>query len=325
MREPPRVVALSGGVGGAKLVDGLAAVLPPEALTIVVNTGDDFDHWGLRICPDLDTVMYTLAGLAHPEQGWGLAGETFGAFAMVERLGGATWFRLGDRDLGTHLVRTQRLAGGARLTEITADLCRGLGVAHRVLPMCDAPRPTMIDTRDDGTLGFQDWLVRRRAAPAVTRVWSAGPAASAPAVVAAIEAADVVILGPSNPYVSIDPILAVEGVRAAISRRPTVAVSPIVAGRAVKGPLAAMIEQLAARPPGPDAIADHYAGLLQGLVYEEGDAAPGAAIDHAHVVDRTRATSPSGIRTLATATVMSTRDDRARLAREVLAFAETLR
>jgi LPPG:FO 2-phospho-L-lactate transferase len=298
------VVALSGGVGGARLVDGLAAVLPPGALTIVVNTGDDFVHWGLRICPDLDTVMYTLAGLADPDQGWGIAGETFAALAMIARLGGAAWFRLGDRDLATHLRRTEALAAGRSLTAITVELCAALGVAPRILPMSDAPRPTLIETRD-GTLDFQDWLVRRRGAPEVLRIRFAGAPTPAPAVTDAIAAADLVVIGPSNPYVSIDPILALDGVRAAVARRRVVAVSPIVGGRAVKGPLAAMIPSLAGRPASAAAIADHYRDLLAGIAVARGDA-----------VD--------GLPTLATDTIMADRADRARLARELLDFAEAL-
>jgi LPPG:FO 2-phospho-L-lactate transferase len=300
-----KVVALSGGVGGARLVDGLARVLPPEDLTVLVNTGDDFVHWGLNVCPDLDTVMYTLAGLAHPEQGWGLAGETFHAFAMVERYGGEAWFRLGDRDLATHLVRTQAIIAGKTLTTITADLCRGLGVAQRVLPMSDAPRPTRIDTAE-GTLSFQNWLVRRRAQLPVKRVWSAGSLLPAPGVIEAIEAADVVVIGPSNPYVSIDPILGLDGIRAALARRRVVAVTPIVGGKAVKGPLAAMIEQLAGRPASTQAIRDHYGDLLGGFVVEQGDPAP------------------EGLPVLETATVIPDAASRARLAREVLAFARGL-
>ncbi len=300
-----KIVALSGGVGGAKLVDGLAAVVPAEALAVVVNTGDDFVHWGLRICPDLDTVMYTLAGLAHPTQGWGLAEESWGAFAMVERLGGPAWFRLGDRDLGVHLVRTQRLASGAPLSTVTGELCHALGVRARVLPMCETPRPTLLDT-EAGTLDFQEWLVRRRGAPAVSRVWSSGPSAPSPLVLDAIAAAELVVIGPSNPYVSIDPILGLDGVRAAIAGKPVIAVSPIVGGRAVKGPLAPMIEALARRAPSPAAIADHYAGLVTGLVLEEGDE------------------PPAGVAACATRTVMTSRDDRVRLAREVIAFAEEL-
>jgi LPPG:FO 2-phospho-L-lactate transferase len=299
-----RVVALSGGVGGAKLVDGLAEVVPPEALTVVVNTGDDFVHWGLRICPDLDTVMYTLAGLAHPTQGWGLADESWNAFAMVERLGGPAWFRLGDRDLGVHLRRTERLASGASLTTVTTELCNALRVGTHILPMCDLPRATMLDT-DAGTLDFQTWLVGMHGAPAVERVWWTGPSAASPAVLAAIQEAEVVIIGPSNPYVSIDPILALDGVRAALAGRLVVAVSPIVGGRAVKGPLAAMIPTLAKREPSTSAIAEHYQDFIGGLVIEEGDA-------------------PTRVPTLSTRTVMHTRDDRVRLAADVMGFVEEL-
>jgi len=297
------VVALTGGVGGARLVDGLAQVVPPEALKVIVNTGDDFVHWGLTICPDLDTIMYTLAGLAHPDQGWGLAGETFHALAMVERYGGPAWFRLGDRDLGTHVERTQALARGETLTAITARLCKALGVGPRVLPMADAPRPTRIDT-PGGPLTFQDWLVRERGRPTVTRVWSEGASQPAPGVVEAIDAADVVVIGPSNPYVSIDPILGLDGVRAALARRPVIAVSPIVGGRAVKGPLAGMIESLAGRAPSAAAVAAHYGALLHGFVVEPGDGV--------------------GLRvaTRETPVVMRDRADRARLAREVLELAE---
>lgn len=297
-----RVVALSGGVGGAKLVDGLAEVLPAEALTVVVNTGDDFVHWGLAISPDLDTVMYTLAGLAHPSQGWGLAEETWNAFAMVERLGGPAWFRLGDRDLGVHLMRTQRLRDGESLTAITADLCGALDVGPRVLPMCDQPRHTKLDT-DAGTLDFQTWLVGQHGAPRVEAVWWTGDSDASAAVLEAIAQADLVVIGPSNPYVSIDPILALDGVRAALNGKPVVAVSPLVGGRAMKGPLAEMVPALAGRAPSTAAIAAHYGDLLDGIVVETGDEAGPCP-------------------TLATRTVMTTLDDRIRLAGEVLAFAE---
>jgi LPPG:FO 2-phospho-L-lactate transferase len=283
-----KVVALSGGVGGARLVEGLGAVLPPDDLTVVVNT-----------------VMYTLAGLAHPEQGWGLAGETFHAFAMVERYGGEAWFRLGDRDLATHLVRTQAAMAGKSLTAITAELCRGLGVGQRVLPMSDAPCPTMIETAE-GTLSFQDWLVRRRARLPVVRVLSAGSRLPAPGVLESTAAADVVVIGPSNPYVSIDPILGQGGIRPALAARKVVAVSPIVGGKAVKGPLAGMIETLAGRPASAVAIRDHYGDLLRGFVLEEGDEAP------------------ADLPVLRTGTVIPDATSRARLAREVLEFARGL-
>jgi LPPG:FO 2-phospho-L-lactate transferase len=246
--------------------------------------------------------MYTLAGLAHPEQGWGIAGETFHALAMMERLGGPAWFRLGDRDLATHLTRSEQLSRGTSLTQVTDRLCRALGVVPRVLPMSDAARPTMLDT-DDGTLTFQEWLVGRRGAPVVRRVWWPGTALPTPAVLDAIAAADLVVIGPSNPYVSIDPILSLDGVRTAIAQKRVVAVSPIVGGRAVKGPLGGMIPTLAGREPSPGAIARHYDGLLHAMVIERGDERP-------------------PLRALATSTVMHDRDDRARLARELLeAFA----
>lgn len=309
-----RLTVLSGGVGGARFLQGLlhgirTGALPGVAddavVTVVADTADDLWIHGLKVCPDLDTVMYTLAGLAHPTQGWGLADESWNAFAMVERLGGPAWFRLGDRDLGVHLARTQRLAAGASLSAVTADLCDSLGVRTRVLPMCETPRPTMLET-DAGTLDFQEWLVRRRGAPAVARVWSSGPSAPSPLVLDAIAAADLVVIGPSNPYVSIDPILTLDGVRAAIDRRPVLAVSPIVGGAAVKGPLAGMIPTLARRAPSPAAIAAHYGDLLTGFVHEDGDE------------------PPTGVPSYATSTVMTTREDRTQLASELLSFAEVL-
>lgn len=297
-----KVVVLAGGVGGARLLDGLAAVMAPGELTGVVNTGDDFEHWGLWIAPDLDTCTYTLGGLAHEERGWGLYDESFRAFERMRELGGEAWFQLGDRDLATHLRRTERLRAGARLTEVTAELCSAAGVRHPLLPMADAPRATVIDTADGRTLGFQHWLVRERA-PAVAAVRFQGADEPTPEVRAAIAGADVVILAPSNPYVSIDPILALRGVRDAVAGKPVVAVSPIVAGRAVKGPLAEMIPALAGVRASAAAIANHYAGLVDVMVVERGDAVDGA-------------------RAVETAIVMRDRADRARLAREVLAAAE---
>lgn len=308
-RDLRRVVCLSGGVGGARLLHGLARALPEDALTVVVNTGDDFRHWGLHISPDLDTVMYTLSGLGHEERGWGLAEETFGALEMVRRYGGDDWFALGDRDLGTHLVRTEALARGETLSAITARLFRGLGVPTRVLPMADGPCRTMIDTEADGTLPFQEWFVRRRTAPVVKRVWFDGTRTPAPGVVEAIRAADVCLLGPSNPYVSVDPILAMDGVREAMEKRPVVALSPILGGRAVKGPLAEMIRALRGEDASPGAIVRHYGGLVRGIFVEAGDEAtvgvPGCAV--------------RGGRTL-----MSSRAESLRLATELLDFAATL-
>lgn len=297
-----KVVALSGGVGGARLVDGLARALGPDALTVIVNTGDDFEHWGLWISPDLDTVMYTLAGLSDEARGWGLRDERWETLEMVRRYGGADWFQLGSRDLATHILRTEALRRGEPLSAVTDRLRRALGVTARILPMCETPRPTHIRTAEDGTLTFQEWLVERRGAPAVDGVAFVGATAPAAGVLEAIRTADAVIVPPSNPYVSVDPILTLDGVREAVAERPTIAVSPIVGGRAVKGPLAAMIPRLAGVPPSAAAVARHYAGLLDGYVCETGDGAP---------VD---------CPLLETATVMRTAEDRLHLAREVLAF-----
>jgi LPPG:FO 2-phospho-L-lactate transferase len=299
-----KVVALSGGVGGARLLEGLARALTPGALTAIVNTGDDFVHLGLCVSPDLDTVMYTLSGLAHEERGWGLAEETFAGLAMVRKYGGPDWFALGDRDLATHLLRTDALRAGTSLSAVTARLCGALGIAHPILPMADAPRRTMIETTHEGTLPFQDWFVRRRAEPAVMAVHFEGERKAAPGVIGAIDASDVVVIGPSNPYVSIDPILTLDGVRDAIARKPVVALSPIVGGEAVKGPLATMIRELAGEAPSAGAVARHYRGLVRAMVVERGD----EATVHAMPV-------------LGTSTVMRSRDDRLRLARELLAFA----
>lgn len=299
-----KVVYLSGGVGGARLAHGLAHALPPDQLTLVVNTGDDFGHWGLRICPDLDTVMYTLAELGSVERGWGLAEESFAALSWVERYGGDSWFALGDRDLATHLMRTQWLRDeGLTLTAVTARLCAGLGVRHTLLPMSDTPCETMIDL-DGRTLPFQRWLVQERGQPDVRRVWFAGDPRPSPALLGALDAADLIVIGPSNPYVSIDPILACPGVLERVARLPVIAVSPIVRGKAVKGPLARMLHTLAGAPASPASIATHYGALLAGLVGEAGDELPAQLPCHG------------------TRTVMTTRAASLELAHEVLAFAE---
>ena len=319
-----RIVALSGGVGGARLLDGLLQALRSESagespcesggeLTAIVNTGDDFEHWGLHIAPDLDTVMYTLSGLAHEARGWGLAEESFAVLERVRALGGDDWFALGDRDLATHLLRSEALRRGETLSAITARLCGALQIPARVLPMADGPCRTQIDlvpgaAPGPSTRSFQDWFVRLRAAPAVRRIWFDGDPPPAPGVLESIAHADLVVIGPSNPYVSIDPILTRPGVREALSRRCVVAVSPIVGGQAVKGPLAAMIPQLADRPASAAAIADHYRDLLAGLVVERGDEAGVQALP-----------------VLATDTVMHDRAARARLGHEVLRFGRSLR
>ncbi|MGA3122349.1 MAG: 2-phospho-L-lactate transferase [Polyangiaceae bacterium] len=302
-----KVVALSGGVGGARLLDGMARALPPGSMTAIVNTGDDFVHWGLHVSPDLDTVMYTLAGLANEERGWGLAEETFAALAMVKRYGGPDWFALGDRDLATHLLRSEALRAGESLSAITQRLRQALSIPHPILPMSDEPVRTMIETAREGTLPFQDWFVRKRAEPAVRAVHYEGGRTPAPGILEAIDASDVVVFGPSNQYVSVDPILCLDGVRDAIARKPVVALSPIVGGAAIKGPLATMIRDLTGQAASAGAVARHYGGLIRAMVVESGDETTVAAIP-----------------VLGTSIIMRSREDRLRLAREILAFCAEL-
>jgi len=306
------VLALSGGVGGAKLAAGLAAVLPAERLTIAVNTGDDFEHLGLTICPDIDSVVYALAGLNDTARGWGVVDETWQAMAMLRALGAPDWFNLGDRDLGMHLARTMRLRGGESLSDVTLALSRALGIGHRIAPMSDAPVRTQVET-EAGWIDFQHWFVGEQCRPAVRGIRFDGlPAAPSPVFREALSRPDLaaIVICPSNPFVSVDPILALEGVRDALLGRkiPIVAVSPLVGGQAIKGPLAKM---LAERGQGCNncAIAGHYSGLVDHWLIDLADAA------EAHEI-RAR-----GAAVTVTATVMCTADDRARLAREALSAA----
>jgi len=311
------IVALAGGVGGAKLAGGMALAVAPGELSVVVNTADDFDLYGLRVCPDLDTVLYTLAGLADPVQGWGIAGDTFHALGAIARYGRDPWFRLGDQDFGTHIVRTERLRAGATLTAVTAELAGALGVASRLLPMTDEPVATMVDT-PAGRLGFQDYFVARRQADDVLGVRFTGvEAARLPAGVAdVIAGAEVIVVCPSNPIVSVGPILAVPGLRRAIlaAPAPVVAVSPIVGGKALKGPADRMLATLG-HEVSAAGVAAIYAedGLIDGFVIDERDAALAPRIE------------ALGMRVLATGTVMGGDDDRRRLADEVLAFGRGLK
>jgi LPPG:FO 2-phospho-L-lactate transferase len=308
-----RVVALSGGIGGAKLAFGLYRTLPADCLMVVCNTGDDFEHLGLGISPDLDTVLYTLAGIANPETGWGRSGETWTFMQALEQLGGETWFRLGDGDLATHVERTRRLAAGESLSAISDDFRRRLGVRARVLPMCDQPVRTMVETAD-GVLPFQRYFVERRCGPEVLgfEFRGAGEAGPTPAFREALEgeSLEAVVICPSNPFISIDPILAVPGLRAAIAacRAPVVAVSPIIAGRAVKGPTAKMMAELGV-PAGARAVAEHYRGLLDGFVLDAADAEAARGI---------------GVPCLCTSILMADDEDKRRLAAEVLAFARRI-
>jgi LPPG:FO 2-phospho-L-lactate transferase len=308
-----RVVALCGGIGGAKLADGLYRVLPPDTLTVVVNTGDDFEHLDLRICPDIDTVIYTLAGLANPELGWGRRDETWTFMQVLAKLGGETWFRLGDGDLALHVGRTRRLAGGETLSHITADVTRRFDIAAQILPMSDDPVRTRIGT-PAGEIAFQDYFVRQRCAPHVTSLRFEGTdtARAAPGVVTALqrETPSTVIICPSNPYLSIDPILAVRGVRELVRAcgAPVIAVTPLVGGRALKGPTAKIMGELGV-PLTPVAIAQHYRGLIDGFLLDRRDRAFATAFDLSfRVAD----------------TVMITHEDRDRVAREVLNFSREL-
>ena len=308
------VVALSGGIGGAKLALGLSRVVPGEQLVIVANTGDDFEHLGLHISPDLDTLMYTLAGLANPDAGWGRAGETWTFMAALERLGGEGWFLLGDGDLATHVERTRRLAAGEALSAITADFCRRLGVDPRLLPMSDQPVRTVVRT-PDGELDFQRWFVERHCEPVVQSLRFAGieDALPHPEWMREVARPDigVIVICPSNPFISIDPIFALPGVKEALrnARAPVIAVSPIIGGDAVKGPTAKMMRELG-QPVAAHAIAAHYAGLIDGYVLDEADA---GEADRIAVPCRT------------TATLMRNERDKVRLAAAVLHFAEALR
>ena len=272
------IVALSGGIGGAKLALGLSRVLPPEELLVVANTGDDFEHLGLSISPDIDTLTYALAGLDNQELGWGRRDETWSFMETLGAIGGETWFRLGDRDLALHVERTRRLRAGETLTAVTADIARRLGIGPRILPMSDDPVRTRIRS-DAGWLDFQHWFVRDQTRPPVRGIDFAGAAAARPnplLLEALRRRPRAVVICPSNPFISIEPILALPGLRAAIAGcgAPVVAVSPIIAGQAVKGPTARMFEQ-AGIAPSAAAVAARYAGLLTHYVMEPGDDAAG--------------------------------------------------
>ena len=299
------IVCLVGGVGGAKLAHGLAQILEPGQLTVIVNTGDDFWHYGLRICPDLDTVMYTLAGLADPVNGWGLAGDTTQVIDAVQRYGETPWFRLGDQDLATHLLRTEGLRSGDRLTEITLRLSSSLGIQHRILPMTDSPVATRINTVEHGELDFQVYFVKMRWQPTVKalRLDGIDDATMSPEVSHALANADAVLFGPSNPWLSIMPILSVPGIREALLERdiPRVALTPIIQGKAVKGPASKLMAELGYKQSA-ESVVYSYQSILNAFVYDNRD-------DTLNI---------PGVRTLAMDTLMLTYEDRARVARAML-------
>jgi LPPG:FO 2-phospho-L-lactate transferase len=303
------IVALSGGIGGAKLALGLSRVLPRGHLTVIANVGDDFEHLGLSISPDMDTLTYTLAGLDNAELGWGRRDETWSFMETLAALGGETWFRLGDRDLALHTERTRRLRAGETLSAVTADLGRRLGVAACILPATDDRVRTRLDT-DEGWMDFQPWFVGRRAEPAVRALEFAGAerARVLPEALAAVREAEAVVICPSNPFISIRPMLAIPGFEAALraSSAPVVAVSPIIGGRAVKGPTAKMMAELG-MATSARAVAELYGDLLDVFVADDADAG-----------------SLDGLacRVVLAPTLMSTLGDKEALARTVLRAAE---
>ena len=303
------VTVLTGGVGGAKLVLGLAALLPAGQITAIVNTGDDLIHLGLPISPDIDTLLYTLAGKSDVERGWGRGGETWSFMAALRELGGPDWFNLGDGDLALHVLRLAAFARGESLSQVTAAIARAWGLATAILPMSDDPVATLIDT-EEGRLSFHNYFIVRQCAPSVRRVSFAGAqtARPGPGVLDAIAGAQAILVAPSNPWLSVDPILAVPGLRDALAAAtaPVVAVSPLIAGRAVKGPTAKLMAELGL-PLTPASIADHYAGLIDGLLIDAGDDAEGVSIPVAR-----------------TATLMRSLEDRRRVARAAVDLAGAL-
>jgi len=308
------VVALSGGIGGAKLALGLSRVLPAAELMIVANTADDFRHLGLWISPDLDTLTYTLAGLNNPETGWGRRSETWTFMAALRELGGEGWFQLGDGDLAIHVERTRRLAAGEPLSQVTEDFCRRLGVRAKLVPMSDDPVRTRVRTQE-GWLDFQDYFVRQRCQPVVLELTFEGRQSARPQtdLMAALRDPRLraVIICPSNPFISIDPILSVPGLRQALgnSPAPVVAVAPIISGRAVKGPTAKMMSELGLKVAAA-AVARHYGLIIDGYVVDHGD------------VDQM---ALPGLHVHAAAILMQTLADREALAHEVVGFADRLR
>ena len=308
-----KVVALAGGVGGAKLAYGLAKNLTSGNLTVIVNTGDDFEHFGLYISPDVDTVCYTLAGLANPETGWGLRNESWRVFEALEDLNAPGWFRLGDRDLATHLERTRLLDEGQRLSEITRRFCAEWNVDQTVLPMSDKPVRTIVQTQDGQDLSFQEYFVHQKCQPCVKGFYFSGvdKAKPAPGIIVKIKEADIIIICPSNPWVSIDPILAIKGIKAAVSKKPVIAVSPIVGGKAIKGPAAKMYSELGITPSAT-AVAEHYKEFLSGFVFDE--------------IDKNEFENFTQWRIIpyVTDTIMRSLSERIRLANEILEFGNTI-
>ena len=270
-----KVVALAGGVGGARMANGFANILPPHQFSVIVNTGDDFSHWGLQICPDLDTVIYTMAGLSNPMTGWGLENESFNCLEVMQRFGMPDWFKIGDQDLALHLTRTYWLNKGLNLTEVTGKIAAALNVKHSILPMCDKSYRTIAIT-DQGDMDFQTYFVKNQWQPVLHGLrWESDKNIQATSqVLTTLKEANLIIICPSNPFVSIDPILNLPGVKEIIEEIYTVAISPIIGGKAVKGPAAKMFPELLSRQASASAVADYYLAkkILNGFVIDLQDA-----------------------------------------------------
>jgi len=308
-----KITALAGGVGGAKLIHGLAKLLPPDELSVIVNTGDDFEYLELNISPDLDTVCYTLAELANPVTGWGRKDECWTIYQEIAALDGPKWFHIGDKDLATHILRTYKLNQGLTLSEITAEFCRCWGVKHPVFPMSDQSVRTVVHTSEGEALGFQEYFVYQACEPVVEHFEFVGieDAHPLPQAINAIEACDVVVISPSNPWVSIDPILKIPGYVEAIREKPLVAVSPLIGGKALKGPAAKIYAELGVTPSAW-AVASHYKDILTGFIFDEQDHHELEKIERWRII------------ALVTDILMKNDQDRFRLAEEVLRFCETI-
>lgn len=308
-----KIVALAGGVGGAKMVFGLAQASDSIDLTVIVNTGDDFNHLGLRICPDIDTVCYTLAGLANQDTGWGRLDESWNFNKELKILGGADWFRIGDRDLATHIERSIRLKEGQPLSKIVHDFCVHWNVKHMVIPMSDQEVATIVDTNEFGELQFQDYFVKKKCEPTISgfRFEGIKQAVPAPGVIASIEQADAIVICPSNPWVSIDPILNFPEVLCHIKQKKVIAVSPIVCGKSIKGPAAKMYSEIGIEPS-PLAVANHYKKFLSAIVIDNQD------------VSYKKKITDLGIISFTTNIIMKTSDDKVNLGKDVLNYIDRI-
>jgi LPPG:FO 2-phospho-L-lactate transferase len=308
-----KIVALAGGVGGAKMVFGLAKAQTDLDLTVIVNTGDDFDHLGLRICPDLDTICYTLAGIVNPDTGWGRLDESWNFISELKALGGEDWFRIGDKDMATHIERTKRLNNGQPLSRIVQDFCDIWNVKYQILPMSDQKVETIVSTIEYGDLPFQDYFVKNNCTPTVKgfRFDGINNARPAPGVINSIEQADVIVICPSNPWVSIDPILKIDKILPSLGQKKIIAISPIVEGKTIKGPAAKMYTELGIEPSA-FAIAKHYKNLIEAIVIDDQD------------ISLAKEISNLGIIPFNSNIIMKTSEDKYNLGKDVLNFIDRI-